>query len=56
MSEIDVDCLDKSHGLRLHVNMYNLGDSVCWIRQMKREFWASFHQPTKFPTHVDRQT
>ena len=36
--------------------MYNLSDFVCCIRQMNREFRASFHQPTKFPTHIDRQT
>ena len=36
ISEIDVDCLDKSYAWRLHVNMYNLSDFVCCIRQMKR--------------------
>ena len=39
-----------------YVNMYNLSDFVCCIRQMKRGFRSSFHQPTKFPTHIDRQT
>ena len=36
--------------------MCNLNDFVCCIPQMKREFRASFHQSTKFPTSIDRQT
>ena len=36
--------------------MYNLNDFVCCIPQMKQEFWANFHQLTKFPTNIDRQT
>ena len=36
--------------------MYNLSDFACCIRQMKQEFRASFHQPTKFSTYTDRQT
>ena len=43
------------HAWRLHVNMYNLNDYVCCTPQMKQEFWASFHQLSKFPTNIDRQ-
>ena len=53
---IDVDCLDKCHAWRFHVNMYNLNDFVCCIPQIKGGLWTSFHQSTKFPTNIDKQT
>ena len=46
----------RSWQIARHVNMCNLNDFVCCIPQMKREFRASFHQSTKFPTSIDRQT
>ena len=41
----------------MYVNMcYNFNDFVCSILQTKWEFRASFHQLTRFPTNIDRQT
>ena len=41
----------------IHVNMcYNLNGFVCSILQTEWGFRASFHQLTKFPTNIDRQT
>ena len=36
--------------------MYNLNDFVCCIPQIKGGLRASYHQSTKFPTNINRQT